>query len=194
MTKKKQQIYTFEELERADVWHWENDWNGLSIIKIIVYRLIHESPNHNSSTLNSVLPIKSQYVASSLTATLNIKHIELHQTNKSARGSHLHDEDFFHSPLKKNPPNFWAVTQLVKRIYILTNRGIHIKLNLAVPYKIQGANKGGRLSDFSAQPPTSCRNINSNVSLWLRWGKTPCVLVLCGGHVAIGGCVLAALA
>lgn len=60
-----------------------------------------------------------------------------------------------------------AIT-LIKEIYILTNRSIHIKLNLTVPYKIQGANKGGRLSDFSAQPPTSCRNINSNISLWLR--------------------------
>lgn len=61
-----------------------------------------------------------------------------------------------------------------------------------MPDKIQGANKGDRLSDFAAQPPTSCRNINSSVSLWLRIGKTPCVLVLCRGHVVIGGCVHAA--
>lgn len=60
------------------------------------------------------------------------------------------------------------------------------------PDKIQGANKGDRLSDFAAQPPTSCWNINSSVSLWLREGKTPCVLVLCRGHVVIGGCAHAA--
>lgn len=65
-------------------------------------------------------------------------------------------------------------------------------LALNAPPKIQGANLAGSPSDFSAPPPTSCWSINSNISLRPRGGKTPCVLVLCGVHVAISGCVYAA--
>lgn len=78
-----------------------------------------------------------------------------------------------------------------KQICISSIRGIW-RPDLQVPPEIEGAKLAGSPSDFSTPPPTSCWSINSNISLWPHGGKTPCVLVLCGVHVAISGCVYAA--
>lgn len=79
-----------------------------------------------------------------------------------------------------------------KEICILSIRGIHREPDLKALSKIHGAKLGDSQSDFSTPPPTSCWSINSNISLWPRGGKTPCILVLCRVHVAISGCVYAA--
>lgn len=111
-------------------------------------------------------------------------------------------EDHFNPGQKKKKsriPNFepsllflWLLFCIEGKFTSQVSRIIRRGPTLKAPPKIQGANLAGSPSDFSTPPPTSCWSINSNISLRLRGGKTPCVLVLCGVHVAISGCVYAA--